>query len=254
MSPNVVVITAGEASSWIIVNAVAQAFAATTVLREPSEPAVALIKRRIRRFGLINGLGQIATMALTKYGKRLLSGRITARIASEELQTTPASGLGILDIGNVNAPASVDAITTLNPDIVVLVGTRLLSRETLNAIPCPIVNYHAGITPAYRGQNGGYWSLACGDSGNFGTTLHLVDKGVDTGDIIAQCRTTPQTRDTILTHALTLAQASRTMVSDGISGYLAGTGKPVASDGPSRLWFHPTIWAYIWTGLTKGVW
>jgi methionyl-tRNA formyltransferase len=254
MSPNVVVITAGEASSWIIVNALAQSFAATTVLREPPEPAVALIKRRIRRFGLINGLGQVATMALSKYGKRLLSRRITARIANEGLQTTPATGLGVFAIGNVNAPASLDAIIALNPDIVVLVGTRLLNRETLNAIPCPVVNYHAGITPAYRGQNGGYWALACGDSGNFGTTLHLVDKGVDTGDIIAQCRTTPQTGDTLLTYALTLAQASRTMVTDGISGYLAGTSKPVAPDGQSRLWFQPTIWAYIRTGLTKGVW
>ncbi|RUW74254.1 formyl transferase, partial [Mesorhizobium sp. M1E.F.Ca.ET.063.01.1.1] len=23
---------------------------------------------------------------------------------------------------------------------------------------------------------------------------------------------------------------------------------------PSKQWFHPTIWFYLWTGLTKRVW
>ena len=31
-------------------------------------------------------------------------------------------------------------------------------------------------------MNGGYWALATGDVGNFGTTVHLVDAGVDTGE------------------------------------------------------------------------
>ncbi|TJW78052.1 MAG: formyl transferase, partial [Mesorhizobium sp.] len=23
---------------------------------------------------------------------------------------------------------------------------------------------------------------------------------------------------------------------------------------PSKQWYHPTIWFYLWTGLTKRVW
>ena len=60
-------------------------------------------------------------------------------------------------------------------------------------MPCPVLNYHAGITPKYRGMNGGYWALATGDAGNFGATVHLVDAGVDTGGVLHQVRGRPGT-------------------------------------------------------------
>ncbi|CCV14505.1 hypothetical protein MESS4_680058 [Mesorhizobium sp. STM 4661] len=54
--------------------------------------------------------------------------------------------------------------------VVLLAGCRLLSRQTLARMPCPVLNYHAGIAPRYRGMNGGYWALASGDAENFGTS------------------------------------------------------------------------------------
>jgi len=30
--------------------------------------------------------------------------------------------------------------------------------------------------------------------------------------------------------------------------------KPVATNAPSRQWYHPTVWRYLVTGLSKGVW
>ena len=30
--------------------------------------------------------------------------------------------------------------------------------------------------------------------------------------------------------------------------------KPTTPDMPSRQWYHPTVWFYLWTGLTRGVW
>ena len=57
----------------------------------------------------------------------------------------------------------------------------MLRRPLLEACGCPVVNYHSGINPAYRGINGGYFALANGEPEHFGVTLHLVDLGVDTG-------------------------------------------------------------------------
>jgi hypothetical protein len=39
-------------------------------------------------------------------------------------------------------------------------------------------------------------------------------------------------------------------VEDALEGRLA----PIKPDMPSKQWYHPTIWFYLWTGLTKGVW
>ncbi len=45
---------------------------------------------------------------------------------------------------------------------------------------------HAGITLRYRGVHGGYWALAEQHPEWVGTTVHLVDPGIDTGGILAQ--------------------------------------------------------------------
>ena len=56
----------------------------------------------------------------------------------------------------------------------------------LGSLGCPVVNVHAGITPRYRGVHGGYWALAERHPEWVGTTVHLVDPGIDTGAILAQ--------------------------------------------------------------------
>lgn len=35
---------------------------------------------------------------------------------------------------------------------------------------------------------------------------------------------------------------------------LAGRLETHQSVGESKQWFHPTIWSYLWTGTTKGIW
>ena len=135
-----------------------------------------------------------------------------------------------------------------------LVGCRIVKPEILSQIRCPVLNYHAGINPQYRGMNGGYWALASGDAGNFGTTVHLVDAGVDTGGILYQARGKPAPDDNIMTYAHRLAALSRDMCVRAVGDALDGKLTVVPSDGPSRQWYHPTIWQYLWTGLTRGVW
>jgi hypothetical protein len=43
-----------------------------------------------------------------------------------------------------------------------------------------------------------------------------------------------------------LAQAAEDAMADRLA--------PHGSDLPSRLWSHPTIWAYFANGLRRGVW
>lgn len=48
-----------------------------------------------------------------------------------------------------------------------------------------IINCHAGNLPFYRGRNVLNWVLI-NDEKEFGVTVHYVDEGIDTGDIIIQ--------------------------------------------------------------------
>ena len=194
-------------------------------------------------------------MVLIKLGKRFFAARLRRLVASENLLVEPHPDQTIIRVASANSAELVAELKRIGPAVVLLAGCRMLSRRTLDAIDGPVLNYHAGIAPQYRGMNGGYWALAEGDGQNFGTTVHLVDAGVDTGEILYRARGAPQTGDNIMLYALRQAAFSRTICCDALRDALAGQLRPVARpDLPSRQWYHPTIWRYLWTGVRRGIW
>lgn len=254
MAQRIVLVTAGGPHPWIIANALIDRFGPIHVILEDGEPRSALIRRRIRKFGYLDAAGQAAMMAWSVVGKRLLRRRIAGIVTENGLEPEPRPGQAIARVPSINAPAFRETVARLRPDLVFLVGCRMMKAEVLAAMPCPVLNYHAGINPGYRGMNGGYWALASGDAENFGGTVHLVDAGVDTGATLYQVRGRPRPGDNFVTYAYRQAALSRDICVRAAEDALAGRLTPLASDLPSRQWYHPTIWAYVWTGLTRGVW
>lgn len=66
---------------------------------------------------------------------------------------------------------------------------QIFKDRILNLPPLKTINCHAGKLPFYRGRNILNWVLI-NDEQEFGITVHYIDEGVDTGDIILQ-RTFP---------------------------------------------------------------
>ncbi len=250
----IVFVTAGGPHPWIIANALIDRFGPIPVILEDPEPKRALIRRRVRTDGAVSAMGQLATMVAIRLIKAASSRRIGALVEAENLQPQPRASQQIERIGSVNDPAFVEVVERLRPDMLFVAGARLIRRDVLAQLPCPVVNYHAGITPAYRGMNGGYWALAHGDAGNFGGTVHFVDPGIDTGGVIRQARGRPERGDTIATYAYRQAALCREICVGAAEAVLAGKAATFDPAIPSRLWRHPPIWSYLWTGLTRGVW
>lgn len=75
-------------------------------------------------------------------------------------------------------------LTSLQPDLVVSAGfMRILSSEVVSRFR--IVNSHPALLPLFPGAHAVRDALAAGVT-KTGTTIHWVDSGVDTGEIIAQ--------------------------------------------------------------------
>lgn len=74
-----------------------------------------------------------------------------------------------------------------NINLVVLAGfMRLLSKEFINSFPQgSIINVHPSILPEFRGLNAIQQALESGAKYT-GVTIHYVDEGIDTGEIIKQ--------------------------------------------------------------------
>jgi len=193
-------------------------------------------------------------MVISRFGKRFAQARSDEIIATSGSQTDLSPNIPVSHVSSANAPDCLDLISTRKPDVVFLAGCRMLSKATLASIDCPVINYHSGINPKYRGLAGGWWARATGDHANYGTTVHLVDAGVDTGGTLHQAFLTPDPRETLLTDSLAMAAGSRDIVVRAVEDALSCNLQTRTSDLPSVQRFHPPIWTYLMTGLFKRIW
>jgi folate-dependent phosphoribosylglycinamide formyltransferase PurN len=250
----IVVLTCPTPHAQIVINALVERFGPVTVLTEERQSRRELIFRRMKRQGIIPVLGQIAFVMFQKLVEDRAKPRIDEIIREEALDPNPNPACTIMPVRSVNSTACRAALAMLKPDVVLVIGTRMIGKATLAALDEPIINYHAGINPKYRGQAGGYWALAMGDRGNAGVTLHLVDEGVDTGGILCQARFLPTARDSFPTYYYLQAAAARAPAISAVEDALSGNIKVRAINLPSQQFYHPTLWFYLWTAWRRGVW
>jgi methionyl-tRNA formyltransferase len=80
---------------------------------------------------------------------------------------------------------TLEAIAALGADIGVSVFFGYILRAPLlRMLPSGCINLHPALLPFNRGSYPNVWSIVDGTPA--GVTLHYIDEGVDTGDIIAQ--------------------------------------------------------------------
>lgn len=88
-------------------------------------------------------------------------------------------------VGNPNEPEFHDLLRQVAPDAVLNQSELLLKGEVLSIPPQGFLNRHASLLPHFRGRLACFWSHFH-QPPSHGITIHKVDVGVDTGDIILQ--------------------------------------------------------------------
>lgn len=253
-SPTIAMLIQPGQNPEIVVNAVKAAFPDLVVIEEQPESKKLFIKRRAKKLGWLQALGQLATMVVSKYGKRFTTARVAEILEEFGANDRRDSTIRRIAVPSANSAEFVTVMDEIRPAALLLVSTRMLKAETLAAIACPVLNLHAGINPQYRGLQGGYWSRVLADEVNFGTAVHLVDAGVDTGGVLHQIRLKPSKRDTMHTYPLLQTAAATGIVVESLRDAVTGNLKPLKIAGPSRQWYHPPIWTWLWNGVTRGIW
>jgi phosphoribosylglycinamide formyltransferase 1 len=82
--------------------------------------------------------------------------------------------------------ALVDQLRASGVDLVILAGyMRILKAPMLEAFPRRIINIHPSLLPNFRGLEAWRQALEAGETVT-GCTVHFVDEGMDSGEIIAQ--------------------------------------------------------------------
>lgn len=87
---------------------------------------------------------------------------------------------------NINDPKFLEVLRKLEPDVFIsMYFGRLFSPDLLAVPKVGCINMHPSLLPKYRGQGPSTWPLYYGDT-ETGQTIHWLDEGIDSGDVIAQ--------------------------------------------------------------------
>ncbi len=92
----------------------------------------------------------------------------------------------ILDVENINSDIAYSFTINLNPDLIIVSGTRLVKEKLLSLKPkFGILNLHTGLSPYIKGgPNCTNWCIATKRFHLVGNTIMWIDIGIDTGNML----------------------------------------------------------------------
>lgn len=91
----------------------------------------------------------------------------------------------VRSVPDINDPSLIALADELQPDLIAVFGTSLIRGDLLQKGRLGIVNLHGGLSPDYRGADCTFWALHNGEPDKVGCTIHFINAGIDTGQLIA---------------------------------------------------------------------
>jgi len=127
-------------------------------------------------------------------------------------------------------------IKGIAPDILVVVAFgHVLPKRILEIPALGAINIHASLLPQYRGPAPIQWAIINGDD-HTGVTTMLMDKGLDTGDILLTAQTPISPDDTSQTLHDRLALLGAELIQKTLAGMENGTVRPIPQNHASATY------------------
>jgi folate-dependent phosphoribosylglycinamide formyltransferase PurN len=236
----------------IVANQLRKRFGDFPLIIESCESGWTILRKRARRLGYWSAAGQALFVPVAGLLRSRSRARIEAILTGSGLDASPVHA-GVIRVHSANSDECIAQLKALAPDLIVIQGTRILSRRLLESAGCGFLNMHAGITPGFRGCHGAYWALATGRPDLAGVTIHWVDPGIDTGRVVKQARVRPTPEDNFSTYPYLQLAAGLPLLAQSIDEFFAGSLVESLLPGHdavnSRLYHHPTLWSYAMARL-----
>jgi folate-dependent phosphoribosylglycinamide formyltransferase PurN len=250
-----IVLLAGKGPSTnIVYNALCDKYDIEAAIIEDKENMKRFIKRRVKRLGIFTVLGQVAfQFCIAKPLAYFSKKKIQKILIEKKLNVNTIPERKTIYVKSVNDNTTLALLQKIKPDLIIVNGTRIISKKILSGLSSKFINTHVGITPKYRGVHGTYWALVNNDIENSGVTVHFVDSGIDTGNIISQALVTPNSSDNFVTYPYLQLAAGVTLLEKAVDDFLHKRIKEQLSGGESNLYYHPTIFQYLYYRIFKRI-
>jgi methionyl-tRNA formyltransferase len=90
------------------------------------------------------------------------------------------------EVSHIKDPVTVSTLAAYQPDVIcVACFSQRIPRAILDVARLGCLNVHPSLLPANRGPEPLFWTFRLG-SKQTGVTIHLMNEGMDSGDILAQ--------------------------------------------------------------------
>jgi len=157
-------------------------------------------------------------------------GRGQKLIVSPIKQYALDSNLPILQPKTVNDPEFIDLLKQKQPDIIIVIAFGQILSEAFLKIPKNFcINLHSSLLPKYRGAAPIHRSILNGDT-RTGVTSMIMDKGMDTGDILLMEETQIHETDNAQTLHDTLSEMGGALVIETLRRLEENTLLPIPQD------------------------
>ena len=124
----------------------------------------------------------------------------------------------------------IDQIGHIQPDFLVVIAFGHILTEAILHLPkFGAINIHASLLPKYRGPAPIQWAIINGER-QTGVTTMLMDKGLDTGDILLAKKEPILPEDTSADLHDRLALSSADLLIETLEGYASKKIKPIPQD------------------------
>lgn len=241
-------------SSWFVINEFLRKKRKIIIALEKEESRFNFIGRKIKRVKLSIIFGQILfrlfiiilSLIKKKYTKTL----------HKEYQLSDNRNYSLIDkyFISVNSDKCINWLKKERPDVIIINGTRIVSKKVLDSCNAIFLNIHCGITPNYRGVHGAYWALVNKDYDNIGVTIHQVDKGVDSGEILYQSKFKIDKSDWILSYPIKQYSEGIKLLNKSLDDIENQNLKYLKLNNVnSKIWQHPTLFEYLKYWFLLGV-
>lgn len=134
------------------------------------------------------------------------------------------------DVIATEDPIDLSFLGLHRPDFIVSYGYRhIIRNDVLTRYRDRAINLHISLLPWNRGADPNLWSVV--EDTPKGVTIHYLDKGVDTGEIIAQREVALTETDTLRTSYEKLQAAIQALFKDIWADLRAGRAKGKPQQG-----------------------
>ena len=93
-----------------------------------------------------------------------------------------SENIKLIVVNDINSDKSIKMLTKIKPDLLINAGAGIYKQTIVKTVSIGILNAHMGFLPYFRGMNVLEWSIF--HDRKIGVTVHFIDKGIDTGDIL----------------------------------------------------------------------